>query len=507
MGTKQKQIIIIGAGPGGLTAGMILSHRGFNVKIFEKDTLVGGRNKPIQLDGYTFDTGPTFLNLSFILEEMFTEVGKKATDYLEFKPLDPFYSLVFYDKTIYPTTDRTRMREQISKLFPGNEQGLDRYYKTEEKRFRALFPCLQKDYSSLSAFIDPIFLKAMPQVGLGKSLMGNLAGYFNNEALQLCFTFQSKYLGMSPWKCPALFSILSFMEHFYGINHVTGGLNAISEAMAKVIKSSGGEINTGLAVKELIIKDKSVSGVILQDNTKVYSDDVIINADFAYAMTSLIPEGILKKYSAAKLERKKYSCSTFMIYLGVKKQYPLLHHNIFFAQNYRANVDDIFSTLKLSKDISFYVQNACVTDKTLAPQGKSTLYILVPVPNNFSNINWKEEKSGFREHVLDQVIRRAKLTDLRQNIEVEKVITPNDWEHDYNVYHAAEFNFAHNIPQMLYWRPHNKFEELDHCYLVGGGTHPGSGLPTIYESARITSNLLCKKYGIPFKRPSSLDEK
>jgi len=507
MKRNHKHIIIVGAGPGGLTSGMILAHRGFKTTIFEKDAVVGGRNKPLTLNGYTFDTGPTFLNLSFILEEMFREAGSDLKNYLELKPLDPFYSLVFADKTVYPTTDRKRMREQIASLFPGNEDGLDRYYCNEEKRLKALFPCLQKDYSSLLAFLDPIFLKAAPWVSYGKSLMDNLASYFNDEKLRLCFTFQSKYLGMSPWRCPALFSMLAYMEHHYGINHVTGGLNAISGAMAKVIKDRGGEIHTSTPVKQLIIENKSVRGVILSDNTRVYADDVIINADFAYAMTSLVPEGVLKKYSAPKLEKKKYSCSTFMIYLGVKKQYPLLHHTIYFANDYKANVADIFDTMQLSKDISFYVQNACVTDPTLAPKGKSTLYILVPVPNNFSGINWAREKESFKQYVLDTVIERAHLSDLREQIEAEKVISPDEWEHDYNVYRAAEFNLAHTIPQMLYWRPHNKFEELDHCYLVGGGTHPGSGLPTIYESARIASNLLSKKYGIPYTKPSSLDEK
>ena len=157
---KVKKIIIVGAGPGGLTSGMILAKRGFDVTIIEKDSDVGGRNKPIRLNGYTFDTGPTFLMLTFILEDMFRQAGRNVHDYLSFTKLDPMYRLQFYDKRITPTGDLNKMRGQIKTLFPGNEEGFDRFIKTERKRFNKLFPCLQKDYSSLSAFIDPIFLKA-----------------------------------------------------------------------------------------------------------------------------------------------------------------------------------------------------------------------------------------------------------------------------------------------------------------------------------------------------------
>lgn len=154
--------------------------------------------------------------------------------------------------------------------------------------------------------------------------------------------------------------------------------------------------------------------------------------------------------------------------------------------------------------MSFYIQNACVTDPSLAPEGKSTIYMLVPVPNNRGKIDWDSCKEEYRDKVLAQVAARTPLTDLKEHIEVEKVITPDDWDGDYNVHIGAVFSMAHCLPQMLYWRPHNRFEELDHCYLVGGGTHPGSGLPTIYESARITSDLICNSCGVSFEPPPPL---
>jgi phytoene desaturase len=506
---KKKKIIIIGAGPGGLTSGMILSHRGFDVEIYEKDSEIGGRNKAIKMGGFTFDTGPTFLMLKFILEDMFKETGRKATDYLEFKLLDPMYKLQFKDNTIFPTSNKFKMKEQIKKVFPGNENGFEKFLKRESARFENLFPCLQKDYSSFKAFFSPIFLKAIPHLSLTTTVYQNLSKYFNHEDLKIAFTFQAKYLGMSPWKCPGLFTMLSYIEYNYGVYHVMGGLNQICEQMAKIIKEENGVIHLNSKVKELILEGKKVKGVLLENGEKKYADDVIINADFSYAMTHLIPDGILKKYSKQKLKKKKYSCATFMLYLGLKKNYNLNHHNILFADDYKKNVDTIFNNQILGDDFSIYIQNACVTDPSLAPSGKSTFYVLVPIANNRSGIDWQKEKEKFKNKVIDLIIKKTGFTDLRENIEVEKIITPREWENDYNVYIAAEFNLAHTVDQMLYFRPRNKFEELENCYLVGGGTHPGSGLPTIYESGRITSNLISKKYQIPFNSPSniSLDQK
>jgi len=173
---------------------------------------------------------------------------------------------------------------------------------------------------------------------------------------------------------------------------------------------------------------------------------------------------------------------------------PLLHHNIAFAQNYRQNILDVFSGKLTEKDFSFYVRDATKTDPTLAPSGKSALYILVPVANNRTGINWTEKKQEIRNRVLELMNIRLGVGDLSKNIEVEKIITPDDWEKDFNVDLGAVFNLAHNLGQMLWLRPHNRFEELQNLYLVGGGTHPGSGLPTIYQSGKIAADLIKEKY-------------
>jgi phytoene desaturase len=497
---------IVGAGPGGLTSAMILAKRGFDVTVFERKNQVGGRNGPLRLGDYTFDTGPTFLMMKYILEAMFAEAGHRVEDHLEIKQVDPLYRLKFGNVELMPSADRKVTREQIRKHFPGNEAGLDAFMDAEKRRFEYLFPCLQKDYGSLGDYLDPVFLKALPRMSLGRSMFQNLGRYFDNDDLKLCFTFQSKYLGMSPWTCPAFFTMLSYIEHAHGVYHVTGGLNRISQAMADVTRANGGTIRLETPVKQLWVEGRAVRGVVLEDGAQEPFDDVVLNADFGHAMETLAPPGAVRKYAPGKLKKWKLSCSTFMIYLGLNKTYPgIPHHSIVFADDYQRNVADITDRGTVSEDASFYVQNASVTDPTLAPEGRSTIYILVPCPNTRAGIDWPAKAESYANHILDLAETRGGYAGLRENVEEKKIVTPAHWVDDYGVYEGATFNLAHTMLQTLYFRPHNRFEELEHCYLVGGGTHPGSGLPTIYESGRISSNLLCRDRGVSFEPPASLE--
>lgn len=504
----KKKIVIVGAGPGGLTSAMILARRGFDVEVLEKDQRVGGRSACLSFDGFDFDTGPTFLMMKFILDEMFEEAGERIEDHIEAIELDPMYRLIFNDRSIEMTGDHEAMKREIAAMFPGSEADLDKFLAREGERFQKVFPCLQKDYSSFKEFFNPIFLKAIPYIPLGNSIFDYLGNYFSEEKLRLCFTFQSKYLGMSPWECPGFFSILPFVEHQFGIFHVQGGLSRISEAMAAIATKHGARIRTGAEVKQVIVERGKAKGVRLARGEKVMADEVVLNADFAYAMNHLIPPGILRKYSPQKLEKKRYSCSTFMLYLGLDKVYEELpHHTIVFADDYRSSIQSIFNSKELTDDISFYIRNSSVIDPHVAPPGHSGLYVLVPAPNQLSGIDWEKQKSEFRNRVIRKIVERTPLKDLEGHIVAERVMTPLDWEKQANVYLGATFNLSHTLTQMLYFRPHNRFEEIDNVYLVGGGTHPGSGLPTIYESARISSNMISEKYGVPNRKPGPLGQK
>lgn len=491
---KQKTIIIVGAGPGGLVAGMLLSHYGFKVKIFEKESVPGGRNGYLQLGDYKFDIGPTFFMMDGVLREIFAITGRNLEDYVQMTRLSPMYRLYFEDKFIDAYDEKEKMKAELKRLFPGEENGLDKFLVKEKNRLENLFPILKDHNNNIFDALTPKFLKALPSFAIGSSLYEVMGRYFKSEFAKLSFTFQSKYLGMSPWECPGAFAMVPYIEHADGVYHINGGLSHSAEAMTKVIRENKGEIFYNKKVKQLILDNKKVIGVEFEDGKKEMADEVVVNADFSYMAKNLIPKGVLKKWSDKNLAKKKYSCSIFMIYLGINKRLPLNHHSIVFAKEYRKNVEEMFNGILTEKDFSFYLRDATNTDSTLAPEGKTALYVLIPVPNNRANINWKEKKQIIRDRVFELMEERLKLGDLKKNIEVEKIITPDDWEKDFNVDLGAVFNLGHNLGQMLWFRPHNRFEELQNLYLVGGGTHPGSGLPTIYQSGKIAADLIKEKY-------------
>jgi phytoene desaturase len=492
-----KDVIIIGAGPGGLSAGMLLASDGYNVKIFEKQNYLGGRNSKVDLENYTFDLGPTFFIMKSILEEIFEKTGKKLEDYVNLVEINPMYRLKFGNGTsFYPWSSNyeKKMLEEIEKAFPGESSGYLAYLQREEVKYQKLIPCLQVPYCSWKDLLKPNFLKALPYLDAHLSLYNNMKRYFKDDLLKLAFTFQAKYIGMSPWEAPGTFSIISYLEHSNGVYHVEGGLNRLSGAMAEVIKEKKGTIELSSPVSKIVFEGKKAVGVKLSDGRVINGDHIIMNADFAEGMSKLVPENLRKKYSDFNLYKKKFSCSTFMLYLGIDKVYDEFpHHNIIFANDYRSNVDDITQNKILSEDFSFYVQNASISDTTLAPKGKSILYVLVPVPNNKSKIDWEKEKIGFRDKIIQALEKEGEFKDLSNHIEVERIITPKEWEEEKDVYLGATFNLGHQVSQMLIFRPHNKLEGYENLYLVGGGTHPGSGLPTIYESGRITADLIIQE--------------
>jgi phytoene desaturase len=494
----EKKIIIVGAGPGGLTAGMILARRGFDVTIVEKHNRVGGRNAELRIGDYSFDTGPTFLHQKFTLDEAFHEAGRDSSEYLDFVALDPMTRLSWDGVSLETSSNAGRMAGNIARVFPGDEEGYRRFMADHAVKMRTIYPCLQRPYHELKAYFSTTLMKALPYVLTRKSVVDVLDDYFRDDRLKLAFTFQAKYLGMSPWECPALFSILSYTEYKYGIFHVRGGLCRISEAMSQVFQSHGGTLRLEAPVKEVRFSGVRAIGVTLEDGTRLDADDVILNADYAHAMTSLMngrstPEG--------EMERRKFSCSTFMLYLGLETIYPdEPHHHILFADDYLRNVKDIQSERNISDDMSIYIRNSCVNDPMVAPPGKSGLYILVPTINTRHGHDWNRHAGEYRDKVLERIERRTGMKDLRRHIVVERMITPADWRDGLDVFMGATFNLAHSLDQMLYLRPHNRLRGYENLYLVGGGTHPGSGLPTIYESARISANLICDSRGVAYER-------
>jgi phytoene desaturase len=491
-----KRVVIIGAGPGGLASAMLLAKAGLQVTVLERMDQVGGRTSALRMDGYTFDLGPTFFLYPQAFAEIFALCGADMGKALDLRRVDPQYRLVFGDGSrLDCTADLPRMEANIRALAPGDVDGFRRFLADNRRKLAAVTPCLQHPFESLKDIFTWRMLKLFPKLRLHRSIWDELSGFFRDERMRLACTFQAKYLGMSPWTCPSMFSILSFLEYEHGIWHPIGGLNAITRAMADTARGLGVDIRLGEEATGLTFAGRRVTGVDTAQGHHA-CDSLVINADFARAMTRLVPDRLRRRWSDAAIARKRFSCSTFMLYLGVTGRYEhLLHHNICFAQDYRGNLDDIESRHVLSADPSFYIQNPSITDPTLAPAGNSTLYVLVPVSHQHDSIDWTVEAPRFRARIIERMKAQG-MPDIESRIRCERVVTPADWDAGMQIHLGATFNLAHNLGQMLHLRPRNRFEELDGVYLTGGGTHPGSGLPVIAESARIAARLLIEDLGM-----------
>ncbi len=506
-----KRVLIIGAGPGGLAAAMLLARSGVQVTVLERSSSVGGRTKTIGGNGFSFDLGPTFFLYPRVLAEIFQTVGRDLRDEVELVRLDPQYRLIFGSGgELTATPDVERMERAIAALSPPDAASFQSFLTDNRRKLANFKTCLETPFRGWTDVMRWRMLKLLPLLRPWLSLDQELARYFRDPRIRLAFSFQSKYLGMSPFKCPSLFSILSFLEYEYGVHHPKGGCGAVTRAMARIVTDLGGEIRLGEPATEILFDRRRAVGVRTPVG-RYNADAVIVNADFAHAMTRLIPNHLRRRWTDRKIASKRYSCSTFMIYLGIEGRFDHLdHHTIYMARDYARNLEDIEKRHVLSDDPSFYVQNACVTDATLAPPGMSTLYVLVPVTHQHPNVDWAREGGRFRNLVLRQ-LGQVGINDVEKRIRFERVITPADWEQQHQIYRGATFSLAHNLGQMLHLRPRNRFEDLEGVYLVGGGTHPGSGLPVIFESARITSRLLVEDLGVsaslPERSPSELAER
>ncbi len=487
---QKRKVVVVGAGPGGLAAAMQLAHAGASVTVLEKRDRVGGRTSAIEQDGYRFDCGPTFFLYPRVLQEIFAEVGYDLFQEVPMKRLDPQYRLTFgAGGQLDCTPDLDAMDRQIAEFSPGDVGQLRRYLAANRVKLERFRPILESPFHSPLDLLRPAVMRAAPHVHASRSLGKELQRYFQDPRLVIAFGFQAKYLGMSPFQCPSLFSILSFLEYEHGVFHPLGGCHRVSERMAEIAEELGAEIRLDEAVTGMDFDGRRVTAV-QTDQGSYPVDACVVNADFAAAMQRIVPDRLRRRWTDQKLASKRYSCSTFMLYLGIEGEYDqLAHHNIHIAKDYDRNLEEIEKLHVLSEDPSFYVQNASRNDPSLAPPGHSALYVLVPVSHMHPSIDWDRQAGPFRERVLDRLAQLG-MGDLRQRIRSEVMVTPADWQDQHHIYRGATFSLAHNLGQMLHNRPRNRFEDLQGVYLVGGGTHPGSGLPVIYESSRITSKLV-----------------
>lgn len=517
--SKTPHIAIIGAGPGGLASAVLLAARGCRVSLFEAQPTIGGRTARVSAGAYSFDRGPTFFLMPYVLEEIFAAAGRSLSDYATLTRLDPMYRLLIGRPgrepiTLDATQDVSEMARRIAAVEPADGPAFERFIADNRTKLRLMEPILRRPIAGPLDLLKCGPLPDMARVGAMLhpywSVHQLLGRYFTNDHVKLAVCFQSKYLGMSPYDCPSLFTILPFIEYEYGVWHPTGGCHALMLALAEVARELGVEIRTNAPVRRVLFSGTRATGLVVAGpggDEQVDADDVVINADAAWAIKNLIPPEARRAagngHTDEHLDSRRYSCSTYMLYLGVRGEVDLPHHTIYVSAKYRENLHDISAGGGLSEDPSVYVCNPSRVDPSLAPPGCSSLYVLVPTPNlklSSSGIDWSRDAATLRRRTFEQLERVFGLRGIESRIEAEAPCTPEDWR-GMNIQFGATFNLAHNLGQMLHKRPRNRLDGFENVYLVGGGTHPGSGLPTIFLSAQIADGLIAQARGLGNMRP------
>lgn len=488
--------IVVGAGIGGLTAAMKLAHQGFKVELHEKLDVPGGRCGRIEVDGFRFDLGPTILLMPFVFERTFASVGRRLSDYLTLVRCDPNYKVTFRDDTTLTlTSELTKMREELERLEPGS---FDRYLrflaKGQYRHDTALEHFVGKHFDGFGQFLKPSNLPRILGVGAHQKLFSQVSKAFKDPRLQQAMSFQTMYLGVSPYEAPAVFSLLPYTELAVGIWYPLGGMGAIPRALEKVCKEEGVTFHYGSSVKQIVVEQGRAVGVALEGGRVARADVVVCNADYPWAYKHLIDPKVSAK---PELEKKRYTASGYMLYLGMKRRYDeLLHHNIFFGADFEGSFSSIFEKLEVPEDPSFYVNAPAHLDPSMAPEGKDALYVLVPVPHQAKHLDWKVLGPQVRAKVFARLAERG-LKDVEKDIEVERVITPDDWASSLNLERGSNFGLAQNMFQIGPLRPKVWDERIENLFFCGASSQPGTGVPTVMISADLAVQAIEQRATFP----------
>jgi phytoene desaturase len=490
---EKKKVVVIGAGIGGIAAAGRLASQGFEVSVFEKNNQPGGRTGQLVCEGHRFDTGPTLFLMPEVFEETYSALGEKMEDWLDLRRIDPTYAVRFDDGSqLTLTADINRMQQQLDQIEPGSFGGLLSYLKEGHLHYKlSLERFVGRNFFGLLDYFSPGNLPLLFQLKALVKHYDNVGRYFKDPRLKAAFTFQNMYLGLSPYDAPATYSLLQYTELADGVWFPMGGMYETITSLVKIAEGLGVKFFYQVPVEKIEIEGEKATGVRLKDGTRIEADVVVANADLPYVYGKLLPEN--NQYR--KLERKKYTCSAITFYWGMNKTFPQLGpHNVFLSGDYRASFDQIFNSYTLPSSPSFYVHAPSRVDPAAAPPSQDTLMVLVPTGH--LDEHGSQDLQALVDRARGSVFSRLAqmgLKDLENSIKFEVNYSPKDWQNLYNLEKGAAFGLSHNFMQVGYLRPRNRHARYRNLYFTGASTHPGTGLPIVLLSARLTTERILKE--------------
>jgi phytoene desaturase len=482
--------IIIGSGFGGIAAALRLKAKNHNVTLIEKHYDLGGRARVFKKNGFTFDAGPTVITAPYLIEELFQLFNKKSEDYIKLTPLKTWYRFIYEDGNQFDYSgDEEEMKKQIKEINEDDVKGYEKLVKFTKKIF-------DKGFTELAdvPFDKPlVMMKQLPallKLKSYKSVYSLVSDYIKNEKLRRMLSMHPLLVGGNPFTTTSIYGLILYLEKKWGIHYSMGGTGNIIKGLEKLMIEEGIEIIKGQEVINIISKNNKIEGIKLDNQKEINTDNVICNADPPAVYERLLNQSNTNSLFKWKQKRMEYSMGLFVYYFGTKKKYPNVeHHTIKFGDKYKEHLNDIFDKKKLNNDISYYLHRPSATDKSMAPEGNDCFYVLVPVPNNQSEIDWEVEGDKMKDLVIDKM-ENALLPNLRENIIEDFYLTPDYFEKELNTKFGSGFSIQPKFTQSAYFRFHNRSEVCDGLYFVGAGTHPGAGVPGVLSSAKVLDKII-----------------
>lgn len=482
--------IVIGSGFGGLASAVRLRARGWDVEIIEAMDQPGGRAAVFKRDGFTFDAGPTVVTAPYLFEELFEALGRRMEDYVKLAPVDPFYRVIFHEGEVFDYVgDEERLLAQIERFNPDDVAGYQRLVKHIEKIFDIGYTELadapfQRLRDMLRVAPDMIRLQNY------RSVYGLVSKYIKDERLRQVFTFQPLLIGGNPFDTSSIYTLIHWLERKWGVHFAMGGTTAIVHGLVRLLKEEGVRLRLNSPVTEIHVENGRVNGVTVEGGERIDADLVVSNGDPSFVYQNLIAPEHRKKHSDRSIKRKKQSMSLFVAYFGTSKTYPeLAHHSIILGPRYKELLDDIFNKKVLAEDFSLYLHAPTRTDPSLAPEGHEGFYVLSPVPNQKSGVDWEEQHEEYLDRILT-FLDKTHLPGLKENLVTSFAVDPRYFETELRSVDGAAFGIQPILRQSAYFRYHNKADDIEGLYHVGASTHPGAGMPGVLCSAKVLEHVL-----------------
>jgi len=493
---QKANIVVVGAGVGGIATAARLAQAGCKVTVVEKCNQVGGRCGTIEQGGHRFDTGPTLYLMPKLYEDAFDALGERIEDHLDLRRIDPSYHIHFEDGLSFtPSSDLLAMRKQLESIEPGSFAGFLRYlsegYTHNNLSQKYL---VKRNFTSWRSFLTPRNLFLLLKLRALRRHQRYVGRYFKDPRLQLAFTFQNLYMGLSPYEAPAIFSLLQYTEFAEGVWSPVGGMYAVVQALKKIAEERGVHFMLNTPVERIDVNCRSATGVVLAGGELLPADIVVANADLPYVYRHLLPD----KKLGERLENREHGCSGLLFFWAVDKQYEQLGpHNLFIGEDLRSGFEAIFTPGTVPDNPHFYVHAPSRIDPSMAPQGHESLSVALPIAHLSEDqpLDWEIVAEEMRKVVLKRLASIG-IDDLEAHIKFEKILTPKDWKTHLNLTKGSTHGLSHDLFQMGYMRPHNKHKLYENLYFVGASTHPGTGMSTVLVSADLVVERIAQDHNI-----------